>query len=136
MIDKQAGQDCLSFENPIAWNKQGPQGDKGEPGAPGPKGDTGPQGPAGAAGPSGVSGYASVSRMVQVAPLSTRGLEVVCPPGKRVLGGGFWAEGLDIYDNAPGASEGTVLDEWSVRAYNGSAVDRELWVHAICAAIS
>jgi hypothetical protein len=55
----EAAGDCMRWEEPISWNRQGPAGTPGpagppgpagEPGAPGPKGDPGPQGPQGPAG--------------------------------------------------------------------------------------
>jgi len=51
-----AGTVCRRYEQPLAWNVQGPQGDAGPPGAPGSKGDRGPVGPAGPVGPQGPAG--------------------------------------------------------------------------------
>jgi hypothetical protein len=51
-----AGTACRRYEQPLAWNVQGPQGDAGPPGAPGSKGDRGPVGPAGPVGPQGPKG--------------------------------------------------------------------------------
>jgi hypothetical protein len=78
VIDKEAGKNCLAFENPIGWSVQGPPGaagaagtagatgatgpagPQGEQGVPGVAGGVGPQGPAGPAGPQGPSGYAGI----------------------------------------------------------------------------
>jgi hypothetical protein len=73
---------------------QGPQGEpgpKGDTGEQGPKGDTGAQGPQGLPGPQGVvgiSGYEIVT--VETVPDSSvhTDVDVLCPAGKRVLGGG------------------------------------------------
>jgi len=70
----------------------GPKGDTGAAGAAGPAGPAGPQGatgPQGPAGPGGLDGYEIVRRDGEVQPLSYSYLQVPCPTGKRVLGGGY-----------------------------------------------
>jgi hypothetical protein len=63
----------------------GPPGPQGEPGLSGPAGPVGPVGPPGPQGPAGpgLSGY-----QIVVGPASTGGSVAMCPPGKRVIGGG------------------------------------------------
>jgi hypothetical protein len=68
VIDAEAGKTCKPFENPIAWNQQGPSGAQGPPGPKGDKGDkgdTGAQGPQGPPGPSGGDLFQS-SRFVDI----------------------------------------------------------------------
>jgi hypothetical protein len=56
VIDKEAGKNCLSFENPIGWSVQGPRGlagaigPKGDPGAKGEQGEPGAPAPSYTAG--------------------------------------------------------------------------------------
>jgi hypothetical protein len=69
-IDKQAGQNCLSIENPISWNQKGPKGDTG---VAGPKGETGPQGLQGQPGEKGDKG--------DPGPTGMQGLQG--PPGEK-----------------------------------------------------
>ncbi len=64
---------------------QGPQGPKGADGPQGPKGADGPQGSAG------VSGYERISRLGSPSDNQRAGSSAQCPPGKRLLGGGFSA---------------------------------------------
>jgi hypothetical protein len=82
---------------------QGPKGDKGDPGAQGPKGDQGIQGIQGIQGQKGdkgdlglpgISGYVRVTT-VNLNPVSQGQIvarDAFCPPGKKVIGGGFDAQ--------------------------------------------
>jgi hypothetical protein len=56
VIDKEAGKNCLSFENPIGWSVQGPRGPAGAIGPKGDPGAKGEQGDPGAAAPSYTAG--------------------------------------------------------------------------------
>ncbi|MGH7615229.1 MAG: hypothetical protein ACREMW_14465 [Gemmatimonadales bacterium] len=69
---------------------QGPPGPVGSPGAQGPQGPVGPAGPVGPQGPSGVLGLVSAFGNAQpaIAPGATHSFLVLCPVGKKVLGGG------------------------------------------------
>ena len=108
---------CTGNQSPLDWNAQGlqgPQGDTGPSGPPGPQGDPGPPGPLGPqgdpgppgplgpqgdAGPTGPSGPPGVSALQIVSTSAPTGnfapLEVICPAGKKVLGGGAEALGSD-----------------------------------------
>ena len=104
---------------------------------PGPAGPAGPQGPQGPAGPQGASGLAGVEIVKAQSVLSSdtlRTLHVVCPAGKKVLGGG----GLIV-----GAGGDVALDEsyppspsaWRATAYevNATGANWYLVTYAICA---
>jgi len=64
VIDPTNNPQCLSAENPLAWNQPGPsgsvgaKGELGDPGSPGSKGSTGGAGPTGPTGPTGDPGPA------------------------------------------------------------------------------
>jgi hypothetical protein len=72
---------------PVRKAPQGLHGEKGEPG------DPGPPGPARAGG---VSGYEMVFRGVAVPPRDFERGTVMCPPGKRPLGGGALSQDLTL----------------------------------------
>jgi hypothetical protein len=114
----------------------GPQGPKGDPGPQGEKGDTGATGPAGPAGPGGISEYEIVAHQEMVPQLQGKKVRVLCPPGKKVLGGGFGAVTTDASGGLnPTSSEPLFLGAgWEVGAYNGSIVQPwGLEAVAICA---
>jgi hypothetical protein len=70
---------------------QGPAGEPGPQGSPGLKGDTGAQGPQGnpgSQGTAGISGYEIVAFESVANSISHKDVDVLCPVGKRVLGGG------------------------------------------------
>ena len=151
VVDADKGQHCLGIEAPIAWNQKGP---KGDPGLRGPTGDPGPKGPqgdrgvvgfkgqpgaqgakgdTGNPGPVGLSGYQRVSGVW--APIA-KGAEVtvfvICPNGKRALGGGPETQpvvDLDIvYSGAFSDSS------WAVRvASDGNYGPGNVRVWAVCA---
>jgi hypothetical protein len=109
----------------------GAAGPQGPVGATGPQGAIGPQGPAGP--PGGISGY----EVVRAAIDSDEGdkVRVMCPPGKRVLGGGGDVYGGTMWVNRPvygpgGLSEPglgwEVVVTWHVGALGA-------WAYAICA---
>jgi hypothetical protein len=54
----EADQECLSSEQPLVWNVEGPQGEQGPVGPAGPQGEPGTDGAAGAPGPAGPAGPA------------------------------------------------------------------------------
>lgn len=90
----------------IAITFQGPPGAAGAVGAAGPAGATGAAGPAGATGPTGptgapgaLSGYQVLSVAITgSAATSSSGLDIQCPGGKKVVGGG-------VVNNFPGTLE-------------------------------
>jgi hypothetical protein len=128
---------------------QGPQGERGLQGPPGPIGEPGPQGeigPAGSAGPVGpqgpvgVSGYQVVVTPVANATTIAKGqfgrVGVVCPQGKKVLGGGvahYQPNGVDgiarVVESTP-ADTGT---GWTALVKNDGEVAFESYAWATCA---
>lgn len=65
---------------------------KGDTGPTGPAGASGGAGPSGPAGPAGVSGYEIVEASAAMAPQAIAIHQAAfCPPGKKVLGGGWYA---------------------------------------------
>lgn len=159
VIDPAAGQICRAKELALTWSQTGPTGDPGPAGAPGPKGDpgvkgdpgsagapgtpgakgepgaTGPPGPqgvpgpAGPAGPGGVSGYEIVNDSFDVGGFSTGAGDVVCPSGKKVLGGGVFASSSHVIRTAPnGFGTG-----WMGVVGNPFVGAERVTVYAICA---
>ena len=120
----------------------GPLGEKGDRGPAGPSGQTGdtgpdgPQGPAGARGPSGISGleYSVNNPGIYVAPNSTGGGYVRCPPGKKALGGGASVDSGSVYvaTSAP-LDNGT---GWTVKFANKSSIGVSVYAWAVCADVS
>jgi hypothetical protein len=143
---------CASPKHVMFWfnqtgpeGPQGPIGPAGPQGPAGPAGPTGPVGPAGPAGPTGpegpaggLSGYEIVHsfRLVTPGPVSHR---ATCPPGKRVLGGGF-----DLFIARPEwfvvASRPVQVSVtefgWVVDAQNNSPGQQQVDVFAVCATAS
>ena len=117
----------------------GPQGERGAQGQQGPQGERGPQGtpgPAGAQGPAGVSGWVVVSPGFEALDsLEEFTRSAVCPAGKRVLGGGYRGDDIEISKSYPGsASFGSPPDRWTVA---GTAkltlTGGDITVYAVCA---
>ena len=172
VIDTETGQSCGNFETPISWNQQGLKGDTGlagPPGAKGDKGDTGETGPAGAQGekgdkgdpgppgpvgppgPGGLSGYEVVTARADLVPFEAETETVMCPSGKRPLGGGvdprpsdgFYRHlKVDFDYMVDSAGRGATQDGfdpasgggWTARAYNGNPqIDDGYVVFVICA---
>jgi collagen triple helix repeat protein len=157
-IDKQAGQNCLSFENSISWNQQGPRGGQGVPGAkgdPGPqgtqgpagqKGDTGPQGiqgergergPLGPPGPAGISGLTISYALSDPDSTDAKWITASCPDGKGAVGGGART---DVSTEAAGRVFLTVSQPgataWFAEATEiagGTAGIWQLYAYVICA---
>lgn len=115
---------------------KGEKGDTGATGPGGPQGPAGPQGSTGAQGPPGMSGYVVVE-----GPAVTMGFAAtstaVCPVGKFVLGGGFYApltplsRPIVIY-NRP-INSGTA---WEVRTTNLPFNPLQQRAYAICANVT
>ena len=120
----------------------GPAGPAGTPGPVGPKGDQGPAGPKGdqgPAGPQGAPGLAGVEIATADSPSSSsssRQVDVSCPSGETVAGGG-----AQIY----GAGGKVALDEsypkdatsWRATAYEivSTTLNWHLSAFAVCAAV-
>lgn len=135
---------------------QGPQGPQGKTGAKGARGATGARGEAGPRGPAGaaaLSGYEVVSQTFKEVFIENsggmRGLSetktVVCPAGKRVIGGGSNL-GTNAAQNGQQRSVTVSLDGpngtgrgWSVQLFNeettGGGTSIDLQVYAICASV-
>ena len=112
--------------DPGATGPQGPQGPAGDPGATGPQGPQGPQGlqgpagpegPAGPQGMDGVGGHEVVTQtLLTTVPTSQTFARVTatCPPGKKVIGGGFsnGAFSSNVISSEPNGTTG-----WQVVLY-------------------
>lgn len=99
-----AAETCANRDADLSWNEQGPegpegpqgppgpQGDPGPPGPPGPQGDPGPVGPEGPEGPPGIVRIAQIDKSsdftAAAGRISHETVEVGCPSGQQVLGGG------------------------------------------------
>lgn len=112
----------------------GPAGAPGAQGPPGPKGDTGdvgPQGPQGAQGPAGgISGYEIVYGWGSAPGLQSGTVIVMCPSGKKVLGGGVDADLMNVTMSTPYHDDG-----WVAIAYNPGFITVQFSVSVICAYI-
>lgn len=125
----------------------GPKGDPGPPGATGPKGDPGPagatgaQGPAGPQGPAGapgVSGHEIVSNTGLLPVPTTQSffnVNVDCPFGKRVLGGGYQsgAFSANVIRSSPNGSSAWRVELFLDEATKGAQGSIALTAWAVCA---
>jgi hypothetical protein len=143
VIDSSTGQ-CKIGEAALNWNQTGPQGPKGDAGPAGPQGTQGPQGaqgPQGGNGPTGPQGPPGPSTsfvhvigdQISVPQYETISIQVDCPDGMVVVGGGFdGSAGVDIMHSigvdAPVAG-------WNIKA---TTSETEEWVrgYAVCAGAS
>jgi hypothetical protein len=110
----------------------GLKGDKGDTGLKGDKGDkgdagaVGPQGPRGLTGPSGLTGLQRINVIANVDVA-----KVVCPAGKKVLGGGFVAPSngtILVQQSYPSAD-----DTWTVVVKNTGNARTNFEAWAVCA---
>jgi collagen triple helix repeat protein len=119
---------------------QGPQGHRGERGPAGFSGEPGPKGDPGAPGdqgPPGLSGYVVVVTPISEAttiPKDQSGrVGVVCPDGKKVLGGGVAHypenQSARVVESTP-ADGGT---GWTAKVYNDGGSQFESYAWATCA---
>jgi hypothetical protein len=92
VVDK-AVINCASNETSLSWNVQGMPGAQGPQGPSGQQGQQGPEGPRGPAGP-GFTGFEVVTNTVQSGDSAFVLSIADCPPGKRVIGGGYQILGL------------------------------------------
>lgn len=129
------GTECREGESPIAWSAtgSGERGPAGPVGPVGPKGEPGPRGPRGLrgiAGPAGtISGYEVVERSVFQSANPLQGtLEVMCPAGKRAVGGGsLQVRTFPVLDYPSGVQTGETpgrgwLFKWSWKEASGGIV--------------
>lgn len=97
----------------------GPQGDQGLPGPdgnPGPQGMPGEKGDPGVAGASGVSGWEMVSAISSNTAGADKTQSVMCPTGKRVVGGGYVVNTTSSSYHVP-ANYPSASDTWSVKIH-------------------
>ena len=112
----------------------GPVGPKGAQGPAGPKGDQGPTGPQGAPG---LAGAEIVTAESPTSSSSSRQVDVTCPAGKTVVGGGaqiYSASGKAALDESY-PSNGTT---WRATAYEvvSTTSNWHLSAFAICATVA
>lgn len=119
--------DCRSKNHvEFTWSLQGPQGAQGPVGPPGPQGVAGPSGP--------VSGRVIVQALASAQPNQAESAIATCPPGKKVLGGGFSGPiaSVIVNQNHPEFSGGTDTG-WRVVFTNTSQFVSSITAYAICA---
>jgi hypothetical protein len=105
-----------------------------------PAGPTGPQGPAGAAGAAGPPGLSAVERVELTSATSsspTRSVNIPCPSGKRLIGGGARVSSGSL----PVAIQGSFPDNDNIyrafaRETTATPSNWSLTVYAICATTS
>ncbi len=115
---------------------RGAGGPQGQQGPQGPQGPQGIQGSQGAPGQSGISGYEVVEASSQSNSNEWQNVEVLCPPGKKVLGGGAQAFSALSENFVLDASKPLAGDAgWYAQAQETSAIASPHVVHAfaICA---
>ena len=125
VIDAEAGKRCVSIENSISWNQEGPPGPAGAQGVQGPPGPAGAQGPAGPAGPAGT--------VVRLGPLEAEVSSAHCLIGEVTTGGGGVALGTGgaLSHSRPFTSAGTTSPiGWTVRGANPLGL---VQAYAVCA---
>jgi hypothetical protein len=112
---------------------QGPRGAQGAAGPSGPQGAQGAQGPQGPAGPSALSAMTVQSGGLTVAAGDVDGGTIFCPPGQRVISGGYVAIAADGEVFASIATDDRT--GWILLLDNfDSALEGELDGEAYCAA--
>ena len=140
---------------PGAQGPAGPQGEPGPPGVTGAMGPAGPEGPRGPTGDQGPPGVAELSDIVIVGGPGTAQIRqqpsadttrfiVMCPVGKKVIGGGLrpdwgWPWPQEILESSPfDVDSATPAPGWAVTArwQNLSVELRHLHVFAICATVA
>ena len=85
---------CKSKETALSWNQQG---QPGAPGAPGQPGGPGEPGAPGEPGPAGALGYETIAPSTQLGAGQWVIGTFFCPAGKKVTGGGWRAEGSNLF---------------------------------------
>ena len=161
IIDPSTQQCSASLETQISFGARGEKGDqglqglRGEPGAVGPAGPTGPAGPEGPRGPKGDQGPAGVAELSDVVIVQTPQIRqepagdtsrfiVMCPVGKKVIGGGYrpdwsWPWPDEILESSPfDVDPATPAPGWAVTGrWRATSVElRHFKVFAICATVA
>ena len=81
---------------------------------------------------SGISGHEIVQNTIFLAP-GFNAISVLCPAGKKILGGGFDVPGdVTVFRSLPVLVTGRFFDSWQIHAHNPGA-DRPQRTIAICA---
>jgi hypothetical protein len=87
----------------------------------------------------GISGYETVAHQEWLAAGAVANVHVECPPGKKVLGGGFdveFPEDVKVYSSEPTDGLGNAIDHgWNVMVLNAGTVTRQATAMAICAVV-
>ena len=112
--------------------KLGPGGPPGQQGVQGKLGPAGPSGPQGSTGSAGLSGYEQITDFVSVPAFSLGTVTLDCPPGKKVLSGGFQFPS-GAFSLEPSQSRPLDEDTWVVSAQNEVGIPIQLTGYAICA---
>ncbi len=124
----------------------GPVGPVGPAGAVGPAGPVGPAGaigPAGPAGPKGATGSSGIvayhlqpleNGPITLTPNSGAMIEVTCPAGYKVMGGGGTVSSHDAVLTRTRPITGKAYTGWEMYWVNGATANRTLWFnsYAIC----
>ena len=119
----------VAVTNQIEGGRQGPPGSSGVPGA---TGGPGPTGVPGATGAPVSTKYEIFTESMQIAPDVPGTLEVRCPPGANVTGGGGRVTGVnpELSSSRPTANR----DGWSVSAsIDSGGIFEQLEVWVVCA---
>jgi hypothetical protein len=86
-----------------------------------------------------LAGLEIVAHKEILAPNAFINVHVECPPGKKVLGGGFDIETPDyvkVFSSEPSDGKGNAIDHgWNVSANNAGAASRQVTVSAVCASL-
>jgi hypothetical protein len=132
---------CASNEIALEWSQTGPPGPRGAPGPPGAPGEPGPPGAPGLPGEPGPPGPAQVtvrSEVVDVpATVSSVGVDLPCPLGDVVTGGGYRLGGattfslLDVFESRPSSG----APGWRVTVTNSDfgVRDGAFTIYVLCA---
>jgi hypothetical protein len=111
-----------------------PAGPRGLAGARGPKGDKGASGATGdrgVPGAPGVSGWQRVHNATGVVNAnSSTEVEISCPAGKKVFGGGAYAPGLTLVSSFPGSDT-----SWIIGVRNATAGGAQFQYYVICGVV-
>jgi hypothetical protein len=109
---------------------KGDPGDRGLTGLTGPAGPAGPSGPEGPAGPSALSALNATSGSLTLAPGAIDGGVLACPPGQRVVSGGYFTDSGEVFSNHPNSDR----TGWIVVVDNSaSTTSANVTAYAMCA---
>jgi hypothetical protein len=138
---------CKGQETAVSWNQTGPTGPTGPQGT---TGNTGPTGATGTTGAPGLSGLQTVTLASVNNSISPKEAAVLCPAGKRVIGGGASLLGGSVASGPTDLAATVALkssrpltlasgDAWTARAEEiapGFDGNWSLTIYAICANVT